>query len=202
MDIYDTVRLVVEGLKLAPQSGDAWGSPRIPNPALIKTILRTTPSACSKITNAIDLGICIDSFCSQQSHYGRVSPNVDIQKFWMAWQDVIRSSNMRLLPSNAVLGKILNTYKDDFCKDQPPPPGAMIPVFAPAPVHAELPEEAPVRTSDCGYISSVAPNIQMGWFATVGVFLGIIALRATQAATGVFPVFFIPENRDYKHSGT
>lgn len=201
MDIYDTVKLVVEGLKLAPPSGDAWGSQRIPNPALIKDTLRTTPPACRTITSAIDLGICIDSFCSHQSQYGRVSPSVDIQRFWLSWQDVIRSSNMRLLPSQAVIGKILNTYKDEFCKDQPPPPGAMVPVFTPVPVPAELPQETPARTGDCGYTSYVLPETPIGWFTTVGIFLGIIALRASQAATGSFFLFFMPEKYDSHQKG-
>lgn len=201
MDIYDAVKLVAEGLKLAPNTGDAWSSPRVPNPALIKETLSTTPAICANIATAIDLGICIDAYCSNQSKHGTVNPKVDLQRFHDTLQQTLRTSHMRQFQPQAVIGKILNTYKDQLCKDQPPPPTATAPVLAASRAPVDLPDESPVRTGDCGYVVSVAPEVRTGWIVALGGFLGILAIRSFQAVTGSLFLFFMPEKQDSLQNG-
>lgn len=193
MSIYDPVTLTGEGLKLTQPTGTSWNAPRTVNTALLREALRTSPHECATLTGAADLAICIDAYCSHQSKNGTMNPNLEIERFWTGLDRVLKTRHMAGLPQRAVIGRILNTFKDQFCKDQPPPPGTPVPIFSPVPAPVDLPGEAPVRSGNCGYAATLPPETKPGWLPVLGGFLGILAFRAILTATRAFFLFFEPE---------
>lgn len=202
MSFYDPLILITKALELTRYSvaGNPW-STRLPDPVLVDDILRTTPAVCANVTTPIDLGICIDAYCSHQSQHGTVHPDVDLNLLQGVLHGALKSPGIRGLPQRAVIGKILDTYRDQLCNDHPPPPGAPVPASSPVPAHAALPDETPVRTGDCGYSVSTSPKAGASGLALLGGFLGILAFRVAQAATGAFFLFFEPEDLNSRPNG-
>lgn len=195
MSYYDPLHLVSKALELTQSSvkNNPW-STRTPDPTRVETILRSTPDACANITTAVDLKTCIDTYCANQSHHGIVNPDLKLDRFHTSLQGALKSPAIAGLSQKAIVGKVLDSYKGFLCKDQPPPPGATVPIPASVPVQVDLPDEAPVRSENCGYAASIPPETKPGWWLVLGGFLGILAFRAAQTATGAFFLFFEPEN--------
>lgn len=194
MNFYDPLILITKALELTRYSvaGNPW-STRLPDPVLVDDILRTTPGVCANVTTPIDLGICIDAYCSHQSQHGTVHPDVDLKSLQGVLQGALKSPGISGLPQRAVIGKILDTYRDQLCNDQPPPPGATVLLLTSVPAQVDRSDEAPIRSSNCGYAATLPPETKPGWWLVLGGFLGILAFRAAQTATGAFFLFFEPE---------
>lgn len=203
MNFYDPLQLVSKVLEITQFSieGNPWSS-RVPQSPLAEQILRSTPEACANVTTVVHLKTCIDSYCGNQSHYGTTHPDVDLNSFHRALQDALKSQSLNRVPHPLAVGKILDTYKDQLCKDQWPPPGAGTPVFVREPQPVDLPADEPARSGNCGPMTAVPPGAGASGLALLGGFLGILLFRGLQAATGAFFLFFEPEDLNSRPNGT